>query len=135
MSFLNSSSGAGLKDFLKGPVSIGSFIHAMLSWYSDPGPMSWGVAMDLVPRSSRLQFPTSHSYSSSMLLFTLTSLTLAPTNSVNLPDSVLSIPRTADESVKYRFFRNHGASSLPPPNFSAVSLTAAMAIHPAGLSP
>jgi hypothetical protein len=100
MSFQNSSSRAGLNDFLHGQVPSGSAIHGFPIWYSDPGAMSCGVAFDLVPRSAGLQFPSNHLHSPSTSLFTLTLLTLTPTNSLNLPNSVLSMPRTADESVK-----------------------------------
>jgi hypothetical protein len=88
-------------DFLQGQVPSGFTIHSLPSWYSDPETISPGVALDLVPRSAGLQFPSSHRHSSSTLLFTLTSLTLAPTNSLNLPDSARSMLSTADEFVKY----------------------------------
>jgi hypothetical protein len=101
MSFLSSSIGAGLKDFLHGHVFSGSIIHGIPTWYSEPKTISRGMALDLVPRSAGLQLPSSHLHSFSTLLFTFTSLTLAPTNSRNFPDSVLSMPNTADESVKY----------------------------------
>jgi hypothetical protein len=38
-------------------------------------------------------------------------------------------------STYVRFLRNQAAVSLPTPKRSAVSLTAAMAMHPAGRSP
>jgi hypothetical protein len=95
MSFLNSSTGAGLKDFLHGHVLSGLAIHDIPIWYSDLKTMSLGVALDLVPRWAGLQLPSSHRYSFSTSLFTLTSLTCAPTNWRNLPDSVRSMPSTA----------------------------------------
>jgi hypothetical protein len=101
MSFLNSSAGAGLNDFLHGQVLSGLTIQDIPTWYSDPKTISLGVALDLMPRSAGLQFPSSHRHSFSTSLFTLTLLTCAPTNSLNLPDSVRNMPSTADESVKY----------------------------------
>ncbi len=98
ISFLIPSSGAGPNDFLHGHASTGPFIHIIPSWYSNPGANSVGLAADQVPKSAGLKFTTSLNHSSSILLFTLTSLTLAPTNSVNLPDCVLNIPKTADET-------------------------------------
>ena len=61
-----------------------------------------GVIVGRVPMSAGLSSPGIQNHSVSTFDLVLISLTLVPTNSKNVPESLLIIPRTADESVKNR---------------------------------
>jgi hypothetical protein len=70
------------------------------SWYSDPAQRFLRITVAWVPKSAGLQFPTNQNHSPSTSLLTLTLLMQVPTNLLNLPDSILSMRRTANESVE-----------------------------------
>jgi hypothetical protein len=61
-----------------------------------------GVIVGRVPMSAGLSSPGIQNHSVSTLDLVQISLTLVPTNSRNVPESLFSIPRTAYESVKNR---------------------------------
>jgi hypothetical protein len=70
--------------------------------YGVPSPMFLGVIVGRVPISAGLSSPGIQNHSVSTFDLVLISLTRVPTNSKNVPESLLIIPRTADESVKNR---------------------------------
>ncbi len=59
-----------------------------------------GVIMGQVPISAGLSSPGIQNHSVSTFDLVRISLTLVPTNSRNVPESLLSMPKTADETVK-----------------------------------
>ena len=61
-----------------------------------------GVIVGRVPMSAGLSSPGIQNHSVSTFDLVLISLTLVPTNSSNVPESLLSMPSTADQSVKNR---------------------------------